>query len=145
MLPRLFTDSIFDDLFDDFNDFNNVDHKLYGKHANKEMLTNVKEHEDHYDVEIDLPGFKKEEINIELNNGYLTVSAAKGIEENNNNSHGKLIRQEKYYGSMSRSFYIGENIEAKDISAKHENGVLIISVPKVDETKQIESNHIMIE
>ena len=82
-----------------------AERKLYGRHADRLMKTDVHEHDDHYEVDIDLPGFKKEEIKLELNNGYLTVGASKEHDQTNN---GKAIRKERYSGSMSRSFYIGE-------------------------------------
>ncbi|MDO4499770.1 MAG: Hsp20/alpha crystallin family protein [Erysipelotrichaceae bacterium] len=142
LAPRLFTEDLFNDFFKGFPD---VERKLYGKHANREMLTDIKEHEDHYDVLIDLPGFKKEDISIELENGYLNITAAKGLREDEENKSGKLIRQERYYGTMSRGFYVGDNIGNEDIKAKYEGGVLSIAVPKKEVTKQIENNRIMIE
>ena len=113
LTPKLFSDYFFDDL-------NEMDHKLYGKHSNKEMLTDIKEHDDHYDIEVDLPGFHKDQINLALENGYLTVSAHKSIDENDTTSSGTLIRQEKTYGTLSRSFYVGEGIENSDIKARYE-------------------------
>ena len=148
LAPRLFTENLFDDFFGGFDlskEMNDLDRRIYGKHANREMLTDVKEHEDHYDVQIDLPGFKKEDLSVELNDGYLTVSANKGHEEEEKNKAGKIIRQERYSGMMSRSFYVGEGVKAEDIHGKYEGGVLSLCVPKV-ENKQIENkNHIMIE
>ena len=140
--PKLFTDSIFDDFFDGFD---SMDRKLYGKHSNREMLTDIKEHDDHYDVEIDLPGFHKDQIKVELSNGYLTISAHKSVDEENKDSKGTIIRQEKTYGTMSRSFYVGENITHEDLKAKYENGVFTIAVPKKDEIKKIENKTITIE
>jgi len=149
LTPRLFTENLFDDWFDDFGltrEMNHLDKKLYGKHASREMLTDIKEHEDHYDIEIDLPGFKKEEINVELNDGYLTVTAAKGNEEEEKSKAGKLIRQERYSGMMSRSFYVGEQLKTEDIHGKYEGGVLTLCIPKKEEQKKIEhNNHIQIE
>lgn len=140
--PKLFTDSLFDDFFQDFD---NIDHKLYGKHASREMLTDIKEHDDHYDIEIDLPGFHKNEIEISLVNGYLNIKAHKGIKEDDKDKNGILIRQEKTYGTLARSFYIGNNITSDELRAKYEDGVLIISVPKKEETKKIENKTITIE
>ncbi|MBR2787634.1 MAG: Hsp20/alpha crystallin family protein [Erysipelotrichaceae bacterium] len=148
LAPRLFTENLFDDFFDGFDlsrEMNGLDRKIYGKHANREMLTDVKEQDDHYDVQIDLPGLKKEDISVELNDGYLTVSANKGLEEEEKNKAGKIIRQERYSGMMSRSFYVGEDISAEQIHGKYEGGVLTLKVPKI-ENKQIENhNRIMIE
>ena len=146
MLPRLFTNSTFDDLFDDFNGLNNeVSHKLYGKRSGQEMLTDIKEHDDHYDVIIDLPGFKKEDITVELNDGYLSVTASKGLKEDEENKSGKLIRQERYYGTMSRSFYVGNAVTYEDIKAKYDGGVLTICVLMKDTNKEVSSNKITIE
>lgn len=147
LTPRLFTENLFDDLFDyDFSkQMNNLERKVYGKHANREMLTDVKESDDHYELEIDLPGFKKEDINVELNDGYLTISAQKAHENNDEDKQGNLIRQERYSGMMSRSFYVGEDITAEEVHGKYEGGVLTLNVPK-KKVEQIENkNHIMIE
>ena len=147
LTPRIFTESLFDDLFDDFpfRSLENVDRKLYGKHAGREMLTDVKEHENHYEVEIDLPGFKKEEITIELNEGYLTITASKGLDEDEKNKQGKIVRQERYAGVMQRSYYVGEQITTEDIKAKYEDGVLKLEIPKKEEKKLPEKHTVMIE
>ena len=147
LTPRIFTENLFDDLFDDypFRSLENVDRKLYGKHAGKEMLTDVKEHENNYEVEIDLPGFKKEEITIELNEGYLTITASKGLDEDDKNKQGKIVRQERYAGVMQRSYYVGEQLTTEDIKAKYEDGVLKLEIPKKEEKKLPEKHTIMIE
>ena len=92
--------------------------------------TDIREHDEGYEVDIDLPGFKKDEISIELENGYLTVSAAKGLDKDEEDKKGKYIRKERYAGAMQRSFYVGENLTDEDIKAKYENGILRLSVPK---------------
>ena len=152
LMPKVFRreENLFDDWFDHFDlmdrEMEQLNRKLYGKHSNREMLTDVKEHEDHYDVVIDLPGFKKDEINVELNDGYLTISAQKGHDEEEKNKAGKLIRQERYSGMMSRSFYVGDEITSEEIHGKYEGGVLTLSVPKKEEQKEVgHSNRIMIE
>ncbi len=147
LAPKLFTENLFDDWMDFpmMRGFENVDRKLYGKHANREMLTDVKEHDDHYDVQIDLPGFKKEDINIELNDGYMTITASKGLDEDEKNDKGKIVRQERYSGMMQRSFYVGDNISTDEIKAKFENGVLKLNVPKKEKEKIDNKNRIMIE
>ena len=148
LLPEIFNDNLFDDWMDDFSwmrDFGNVDRKLYGKHAGREMLTDVRDHEDHYEVEIDLPGFKKDQIQVELHDGTLTITAQKGLEQNDKNSEGKYVRQERYSGMMSRSFYVGENMTEEDIKAKFEDGVLKLNIPKKEEKKLPEKKTIMIE
>ena len=147
--PKVFGRDLFDDWFDDFGltrEMGNLNRKLYGKHADRQMLTDVKEHEDHYDVEVDLPGYRKEDINVELNDCYLTITASKGINEEDKNKAGKIIRQERYSGTMSRSFYVGEDITSEEIHGKYEGGVLTLSVPKKEEAQKVEhSNRIMIE
>ena len=98
LLPSIFGENLFDDWFDfpDFRDMDHVEKKLYGKHADRLMKTDVHEHEDHYEVDIDLPGFKKEEITIELQKGMLTVAAAKGLSQDEKGKKGKVIRKERY-------------------------------------------------
>ena len=152
LMPKVFRreENLFDDWFDHFDlmdrEMEQLNRKLYGKHSNREMLTDVKEHEDHYDVVIDLPGFKKDEINVELNDGYLTISAQKGHDEEEKNKAGKLIRQERYSGMMSRSFYVGDQVGVEEIHGKYEGGVLTLSVPKKEEQKEVgHSNRILIE
>ena len=114
LYPTIFGEGLFDDLmnfsFPRFRDFDDTERKLYGKNAAHVMKTDVREHDDQFEVDIDLPGFKKEEIQLNLESGYLTVSAAKALEEDKNNKQGKLIRQERYTGTMQRSFYVGENL-----------------------------------
>ncbi len=141
---------LFDYLFDGFNqmerEMNQLTNRLYGKRAGREMLTDVKEREDGYDVEIELPGFKKEDINVELKDGYLTVTAEKGHDQEEKDEEGRIIRQERYSGTMSRSFYVGKNLKTEDIHGKYEGGVLILDVPKKEEQPQIEQNNrILIE
>ena len=94
------------------------------------MKTDVKETDTGYEVDIDLPGFKKDEINAKLEDGYLTISAAKGLDKDEKDKKGKYIRKERYAGSMSRSFYVGEGVTEDDIKAKYEDGILRLVVPK---------------
>ena len=147
MLPSIFGENLFDDWFDfpDFRDFRNIDRKLYGRHASREMKTDVHEHEDHYEMHIDLPGFKKDEITLTLENGYLIVAAAKGLDLDKENKRGKIIRQERYAGAMQRSFYVGEQLTEEDIGAKYEHGVLTLTIPKKEVQKLPEKKTIMIE
>ena len=147
MLPSIFGENLFDDWFDfpSFPEFRNIDHKLYGRHAAHEMKTDVREHEDHYEVDVDLPGFKKDEIRLELENGTLTVHAAKDLEKEKTDKAGKVIRQERFSGAMQRSFYVGEALTEEDIGAKFENGVLSLNIPKKDVKKLPEKKVIQIE
>ena len=102
---------------------------LYGKNAKNMMKTDVREHEGGYEVDVDLPGFKKDEIQVELENGYLTISASKGLDKDEQDKDGRYIRRERYYGSSSRSFYVGD-LRPEEIKCKYESGVLSITVPK---------------
>ena len=134
MLPSIFGENLFDDLFrDDFAMFPAWSGRdpLYGKHAKHMMKTDVRETEDTYEVDMDLPGFKKDEINVDLKNGYLTVSASKGLDKDEKDKNGKYIRQERYTGAMSRSFYVGD-VAPEDVKAKFEDGILQISLPKAE-------------
>ena len=137
MMPSVFGKDIFDDFMDDFG-FPDVNKELYGKHAKNVMKTDVRELEDGYEIIMDLPGFKKDEIEIMLENGYLNVSATKGLDKDESDKAGKYIRRERYAGSMSRSFYVGDDITHEDIHAKFENGILKLDVPK-KEVKAVEA------
>ena len=143
LMPSIFGENLFDDWMD-FS-FPNVDKVLYGKHADKVMKTDVKETEDGYEVDIDLPGFKKDEINAQLENGYLTISASKGLDKDEEDKKSKYIRKERYAGSMSRSFYVGENVTQEDIHAKFEDGILKLHVPKDNQAKVEQNKYIAIE
>ena len=132
MLPSIFGENLFDEFFNDnFGMFPVWDgsNALYGKHAKNLMKTDVRETDDTYEVDIDLPGFKKDEIKVDLKDGYLTVSAAKGLDKDENDKKGRYIRQERYAGACSRSFYVGD-MEPEDVSAKYEDGILKLSMPK---------------
>ena len=137
LMPSIFGENLFNDDWMDFG-FPEVDKALYGKQANNVMKTDVKETDTGYEVDIDLPGFKKDEINAQLDNGYLTISAAKGLDKDEKDKKGKYIRKERYAGAMSRSFYVGEGVTQEDIKAKYEDGILRLSVPK-KEAKAVEN------
>ena len=137
LMPSIFGENLFNDDWTDFG-FPEVDKALYGKHASHEMKTDVKETDSGYEVDIDLPGFKKDEINVQLDNGYLSISAAKGLDKEEKNKEGKYIRKERYAGAMSRSFYVGDALTQEDIKAKYESGILRLSIPK-KEAKQVEA------
>ena len=147
MLPSIFGSSLFDDWFDfpAFPALREVDRKLYGRRAAYEMKTDIREQEDHYEVDVDLPGFKKDELKLDLENGYLSISAGKERNEEATDKQGKIIRQERYCGTLQRSFYVGEQLTENDISAKFENGVLSLSIPKKDTPKLPERKTILIE
>ena len=129
LMPSIFGENLFNDDWMNFG-FPEVEKALYGKHASHEMKTDVRETDSGYEVDIDLPGFKKDEINIQLDNGYLSISAAKGLDKDEQDKEGKYIRKERYAGPMSRSIYVGNAITQDDIKAKYESGILRLSVPK---------------
>ncbi len=148
MMPAIFRENLFDDFFnDDFPTFPVLSGRdpLYGKHAKNLMKTDVRETENSYELDIDLPGFKKDEINVELKDGYLSISASKGLDKEQKNNEGKYIRQERYVGSCSRSFYVGDNMDAKDVSAKFEDGILKLSLSKPAPKELPKPSSIMIE
>ena len=139
LMPSIFNDNVFDDFFDfPFYD-DRAEKKLYGHHAANLMKTDIQEHEDGYTLEMDLPGFKKEEIKVELNNGYMTISAAKGLDEDEKDKKsGKYIRHERYTGSCQRSFYVGEDVTEEDIKAEFKHGILKLFVPKKEAKPAVE-------
>lgn len=146
--PSIFGEDLFDEMmnFPFEDEFFGRHNPLYGKHAKNMMKTDVRETESSYEVDIDLPGFKKDEISAELKNGYLTISAAKGLDKDEKDEKtGNYIRRERYVGSMSRSFYVGENITQQDIHAKFENGILQLTLPKKDPNAVAQNNYIAIE
>ena len=132
MLPSIFGENLFDDFFSDpFGMMNTHGHDpLYGKHAKNLMKTDVRETENSYELDVDLPGFKKDEVNVDLKDGYLTISAAKGLDKDEKDKKGKYIRQERYAGACSRSFYVGTDLQPKDVNAKFTDGILELTFPK---------------
>ena len=141
MLPSLFGENLFDDFFQDpFDRMPDMfaHNPLYGKHGKNLMKTDVRETENTYELDVDLPGFKKDEVQLELKDGCLTISAAKGLDKDEKDKEGKYIRQERYAGSCSRSFYVGD-VKAEDVAAKYEDGILKITLPKA--VQQLPVNH----
>ena len=146
-LPAVFGENMMD-VFNDFDrnffrGWDRPEHVLYGKNASRMMKTDVKETDSGYELDVDLPGFKKEEIRLELENGYLTVSASKGLEKDEKNEEGKYIRRERYTGNVRRSFYVGENLTEDDIKASFEDGILKLDLPKKENKPQVETRHIV--
>ena len=150
LMPSIFGENLFDDFFGDFpfyydKDMKNVEKKLYGRKASHVMKTDIKETDNGYELVVDLPGFTKDEVQATLENGYLTISASKGLDKDEKTKEGKYIRQERYAGAMSRSFYVGEDVKQEDVKAKYENGILKLSIPKTPEKKVEEKKAIAIE
>ena len=143
MMPSIFGESLFDEFMDfPFNGdfFTRTDRRpRYEKKENILMKTDVKETDNSYELDIDLPGFKKEDVSAQLENGYLTIKASTNTENGEKDTSGKYIRRERFIGNCSRSFYVGETVTQEDIKAKFENGILKLSIPKKD-VKTIEQN-----
>ena len=146
LMPSIFGENLFNDDWMNFG-FPEVDKALYGKHAGHEMKTDVRETEAGYEVDIDLPGFKKDEINATLQNGYMTISAEKGLDKDEQEKDtGRYIRRERYAGACSRSFYVGKDIKQDDIKAEFKHGILKLFVPKKEAKPAVEQkNTIAIE
>ena len=142
MLPSIFGENMFDDLFED--NFFGAHNPLYGKHAKNLMKTDINEKENGYEIAVDLPGFKKDEINLDLRDGYLTITAQKGLDKDEEDKKGHVIRKERYAGVCQRSFFVGD-IKTEDIKAKYDAGVLTINVPKEEPKKLASGSTIAIE
>lgn len=148
LMPSIFGENLFDDSWMNFgfdDNFWGKKNPLYGKHAQNMMKTDIRESENSYELDVDLPGFKKDEIKVQLKDGYLTLSAAKGLDKDEQDKKGNYIRRERYAGTMSRSFYVGEDVTQEDIHAKYEDGILRLSVPKKVPKKVENTGYIAIE
>ena len=145
LMPSIFGEDMFDDFMRDFPFFdenagNKIEKKLYGRHAKNMIKTDIKEQEDGYELEMDLPGFTKDEITAELKDGYLTISASKGLDKDEQEKEtGKYIRRERYAGACQRSFYVGEDITEQDIKAEFKHGILKLFVPKKEAQPKVEN------
>ena len=149
LMPSIFGENLFDDDWMNFpftdEAFWGKKNPLYGKHAQNMMKTDIRETDSSYELDVDLPGFKKDEINVQLKDGYLTLTAAKGLDKDSQDKKGNYIRKERYAGAMSRSFYVGEAVNEEDVHAKYEDGILKISVPKKEPEKIEKNGYISIE
>ncbi len=153
LMPSIFGENLFDDWFDEFpfydfdKNMKNTEKKLYGKKAGRIMKTDIKEKKDGYELEIDLPGFTKDEINASIEDGYLTISAAKGLDKDEKEKEsGRYIRKERYAGACQRSFYVGEAVKQEDVKAEFKHGILKLFVPKKELEKKVdEHKYIAIE
>ena len=141
MFPSVFGENLFDDWMDDFgfrDNFFGGKNPLYGKHAKNIMKTDVRETDKGYELDVDLPGFKKDEINAQLDNGYLTISASKGLDKEEKDKKDKYIRRERYAGACERSFYVGEEVTQEDIKGEYKHGILKLFVPKKEAKPEVE-------
>ena len=155
LMPSILGENLFDDWFDDFpfynnNDLNNVEKKLYGKRASRVMKTDIKETDTGYEMEIDLPGFSKDEIKASLENGYLVISAAKNLnketKDNESKDEAHYICKERYTGACQRSFYVGDTLKEEDIKGTFKHGILKLFVPKKElQPAKDEKKYIAIE
>ena len=147
MMPSVFGESLFDDLMDfPFEkEFFGRRNPLYGKHADHIMKTDIKELDAAYEMDIDLPGFKKEDVSAKLENGYLTISAVKGVDKDEKNDKGVYIRRERYAGQCARTFYVGEDVKQEDIKARFEDGILKVTIPKIEHQAVEAKKYIAIE
>ena len=133
LMPSIFGENLFDDDWMNFpfnDEFWGKKNPLYGKHAQNMMKTDIRETDGSYELDIDLPGFKKDEIKVQLKDGYLTLSAAKGLDKDAKDKEGNYIRRERYAGACERSFYVGEEVTQEDIKGEYKHGVLKLFVPK---------------
>ena len=146
LMPSIFGENLFDDFMSDFpffddRDLRKTERKLYGHNAKRLMKTDIKETEGGYELEMDLPGFTKDEIKVSLENGYMTISAAKGLDKDEQDKKsGRYIRKERYAGSCERSFYVGEDITEEDIKGEFKHGILTLNVPKKEAKPAVETN-----
>ena len=139
MLPMVFGENLFDNLFSDSFAGALAESRrnpVYGKHSGNWMKTDVREMDNAYEIDMDLPSFHREDVQVELQNGYLTVRAAKSMERSSREKPGRYIRKERYSGQCSRSFYVGEQVQPEDVTAKFEDGILKLTFPK-REKKQL--------
>ena len=141
LMPSIFGENLFDDDWMNFpfnDEFWGKKNPLYGKHAQNMMKTDIRETDGSYELDVDLPGFKKDEIQVQLKDGYLTVTAQQNTNKDEKDKEGNYIRRERYAGTLSRSFYVGKDITEKDIHGKYENGILMLDIPKKAPEKKVE-------
>jgi len=141
LVPSIFGDNLLDSFFDDFARPVKRNTFRIGTPSSSVMKTDVKETENAYELEIELPGYKKEDVKAELKDGYLTISALKTENQDEQDKNGNYIRRERYMGSASRSFYVGEIVEKNDIQAKFQDGILFVTVPKKEPKPEVEEDH----
>ena len=145
MVPSIYGENMFDDFFD--NSFFGGHSPLFGKHERNLMKTDIHETDDAkaYRFAVELPGFQKDEIHVDVKDGYLTVSAQKGLDKDEEDKKGRVLRQERYAGACSRSFYVGDTVKKEDIHAKFEDGILHIVLPAPQQQKALPANPNLIE
>lgn len=152
LMPSIFGENLFDEFFNDFPFYDDraqkdIEKKLYGRHSKNLMKTDIKESDTGYELIMDLPGFKKDEIKVALENGYLTISAARGLDKDEEDKNtGRYIRRERYAGACERSFYVGDVLTNEDIKCEFKHGILTINIPKKEAKPAVpENKYIAIE
>ncbi|MGF0034596.1 Hsp20/alpha crystallin family protein [Bariatricus sp. SGI.154] len=143
LMHSIFGENLFDDLMD-FS-FPRTSRVMHGSNTQNVMRTDVKETDQGYEIDIDLPGFKKEDVKVQLKDGYLGIQAVQNVNNDQKDSDGKYIRRERYSGSVSRSFYVGDKVKEEDVHAKFEDGILKLSLPKEEARRVEQNNYIAIE
>ena len=146
LMPSIFGENLFDDIFD--GDFFRpaAGSNRYSNANTTVMKTDVRENQDSFDIDIDLPGYKKDDVKAELKDGYMTITAEKNDSNEEKDKKGNYIRRERFYGTCSRSFYVGDDVTEEDIKAKFEDGILKINVPKREKKEEIpQKKYICIE
>lgn len=136
-MPSLFGENLMDDVMNDFDDDFFHAPAAFGKYARNFMRTDVKQKDGEYELDIELPGLKKDDVKIDLENGYLNISASGNQDKEEKDKKGRLIRHERYSGSMARSFYVGDNVTEDQVHAKFEDGVLKITVPDTEQKEAV--------
>lgn len=142
LYPSIFRNDLFDDMFDDFMKPAVSQRNNFFSQSNI-MKTDIKEYEKAYELDVELPGVKKENVSVELKDGALEIKVVSQSENDDKDEKGKYLRRERFYGSCSRSFYVGEDVKQEDIKAKFENGVLAITVPKVEAQPKVEQKQLI--
>ena len=152
LMPSIFGENLFDEFFNDFPFYDDraqkdIEKKLYGRHSKNLMKTDIKESDTGYELIMDLPGFKKDEIKVALENGYLTISAARGLDKDEEDKNtGRYIRRERYAGACERSFYVGDVLTNEDIKCEFKHGILTVNIPKKEAKPAVpENKYIAIE
>ena len=144
LMPSIFGEDLFDDFMRDFpfyddRDMKKAERKLYGRHGKNMMKTDIKETDSAYELEMDLPGFTKDEIQVSLEDGYLTVSAEKGLDKDaKEEKTGRYIRRERYAGACQRTFYVGEDLTQEEIKGAFQHGILKLTIPKKEAKPAVE-------
>ncbi len=143
LVPSLFNTNFVDAFFND-----NFDHRpsMLKTSGSSLMNADIKEFKDHYEMELELPGYQKEDIHATLKDGYLTIDATREETHEEGEEAGTYLRRERYVGKIERTFYVGEDVKETDIKAGFENGILKVNIPKVEYKPEIEeAKNIFIE